>query len=153
MKHEFPTGDGPLDPSWTAPLTSLARAVAGDPRHRYLDPDDFMIMGRVVRSPRPSINLYKHGYTRHYLNLDAHGQAYRYRAPRDLDKGDGRYLRYRTVDEALLALDLFELPWMKPGLAAERRGLDWEERWTLQDRLLDDTLSPDPTREDLSHGV
>jgi hypothetical protein len=38
----------------------------------------FMWMGWAVRPDGPPIAQYKHGITRRYLNLDEHGNAYRY---------------------------------------------------------------------------
>ena len=80
-----------LPPAWVEPLEAVARAVAGDPLYPFFDTDDFMIMARLLRRPRPSIVLYKHYYTRRYLNLDDAGHAYRYIGPRDANsQSDGR---------------------------------------------------------------
>ena len=136
MDHEFPDPDLPLAPEWWAPLAGVVESVAGVDRHRFLDIDDFMLMARIRRSPRPSITLYKHVYTRRYVNLDASGQAYRYIAPRELTSSNhGRYVRCRSLDDALDSLRLWELPWMKEGLEHERCGLAWEERFTLLEAL------------------
>ncbi len=130
MRPEFPDPDGPLSSEWTAPMETVARVVTGDPRYRFFDPDDFMVMVRLVRTPRPAIVGYKHLYTRGYLHLDVAGGAYRFVAAKDLGRS-GRHLR-QPLDEAIRALALYELPWMKPGLELERRGLRWEERWLLR---------------------
>ena len=144
-----PDHDRPLDPLWWAPLALACEQAAADRRHRYLDPDDFMVMGRIVRPPRPTIFLYKHRYTRAYLNLDATATAYRYHPPRDIERRSGSYRAHRSLDEALLALGQWELPWLKPGLEAERRGLKWEERWRLRWRLEAGELAEDPWEDDL----
>jgi hypothetical protein len=129
MPFEFPDDDGPLAPDWFAPLQLVVEAQAGERLVHFLDLDDIMIMARVVRPPRPSIVLYKHAYTRSYLNLDADGQAYRYVPARN--SSHGRYLR-QPLDEGLRALGLDQLPWMKPGLEREQRGWSWDERVLLR---------------------
>ena len=43
-----------------------------------LDPDDFMWMGRVTAASGVELELYKHHQTRHYLNVDDAGHAYRF---------------------------------------------------------------------------
>ena len=136
MDHEFPDDDLPLAPEWWAPLQEVVQSVAGVERHRFLAIEDFMMMARIRRSPRPSITLYKHVFTRRYLNVDASGQTYRYIARRDpLSPSMGRYVRSRSLDDALDSLRLWELPWMKAGLELERCGLDWDERHQLRDAL------------------
>jgi len=125
MKYSFPDPDGPLAPEWKAPLERMMAITAGDRRYRWLDPDDLMVMVRLLRPPRPSIVVYKHSYSRRHLNLDDSAQAYRYIPPRRGSKSQGRHDRHRSLDDALKALALYELPWMKPGLELERRGLDW----------------------------
>jgi hypothetical protein len=62
-------------PDWL-PLEQLARIAQDNPRLPYLDPDDFMYMGRAVHPTRPPILHYKHTLTRRYLCLDAGGHAY-----------------------------------------------------------------------------
>jgi len=126
-----PEGE-PIDPSWWAPLEAVGRAVAATPRYRFFDVDDFMLMCGLDRRPRPRLLLYKHRLTRRYLNLDDAGHAYRYIAPRSLEsKSSGRYVGHRDLRIALDALDLWELPWMKPGLEQFQQGLSWDERWLL----------------------
>ena len=68
--------------------------------------------------------------TRRYINLDDAGGTSRYVAPADITRGVGRYLA-ESLTDALDALELWELPWMKPGLEAFRYGLSWDERWVL----------------------
>jgi hypothetical protein len=152
MRHVFPPADGPLDPSWTAPLEIVAEAIRARWRYRFFDLDDFMIMCRLRRGRRRDLLLYKHVYTRRYLNLDDSGAAYRF-VPTPRGPGIGRYLPQRDLDRALDQLGLWELPWMKPALEAHRRGVPWEERWLLyphEDDLvrphaddLDDPLLPE----------
>lgn len=129
FKPEFPPEGQPLDPSWWAPLEAVGRVIADDPRHRFFDVADFMLMAKLKRrTPQPDLLLYKHFFTRHYLNLDDAGNAYRYVPPRHLTSGSGRYLRHRDLHTALDALTLWELPWMKEGLEHHRQGMRWEER-------------------------
>jgi len=128
MDYVFPPSDGPIDPAWVEPLEAVARAVAGDPLYRFFDTDDFMIMARLIRRPRPSIVLYKHYYTRRYLNVDDSGHAYRYIGPRDPDsQSDGRYVACKDLRVALNQLELWELPRMKPGLEQYRSRSSWDE--------------------------
>jgi hypothetical protein len=127
-----PDDDRPLDPGWWAPLGAVGRMIAGEPRFRFFDLGDFMVMARVVRRPRrPDVLLYKHCYTRRYLNLDHAGHAYRYGPTREFERGTDRYVRHHHLRTALDDLDLWELPWMKPSLDEHRHGLSWEDRWRL----------------------
>ena len=138
MRYFFPPEDQPLDDSWWRPLERVAQGVAEHPRYRFFALSDFMMMGGVNRAPRPRLTLYKHCDTRRYLNLDDAGLAYRYIPPRGASRGSGRYIVHRDLEEALDALDLWELPWMKPGLEAHRGGLSWDDRWMLHPDLGDD---------------
>lgn len=136
MRYRFPSGDGPLDPEWFAPLEAVARALAGHPRARFFDLADFMVMCRLVRRGRPDLLLYKHYYTRRYINLDDAGHAYRYFPPRSLrSRSHGRYLPYVDLLTAVDRLDLWELPWMKEGLEEHRLGLTCDDRWLLEPYL------------------
>ena len=121
MRMQFPADDGPLDPSWFAPLERIEALCPKEGSLRFFALPDFMVMGRVVRPPRPTITLYKHAYTRRSINLDDAGVAYRYVAPSD-DRRSGRYVRHQSPHRALDALGLFELPWLKPGLGIEGLG-------------------------------
>ena len=126
-----PDDDRPLDPRWWAPLDAVGRVIAGEPRFRFFDLGDFMVMARVVRRPRrPDVLLYKHGYTRRYLNLDDAGHAYRYVPPRENGRGTGRYVRHRDLLTALDHLKVWELARLKPSLD-ERHGLSWDDHWRL----------------------
>lgn len=125
MRMEFPEGPEPLAPEWWQPLERILAHIPPERPYSFFDPEDLMVMGRVVRPPRPTITLYKHVHTRRYLNLDRTGQAYRYAAPADLAK-PARYLRLPDLEAGLRGLHLAELPWMKPSLAHER---DVEDFW------------------------
>jgi hypothetical protein len=65
--------DAPAD--W-APLERLAELCGKRPDLPDVDPDQFMYMGRAVRRGRPQVLLYKHIWTRRYLNLDHVGHAF-----------------------------------------------------------------------------
>jgi hypothetical protein len=136
MRELIPSPEDALDPAWWAPLERVARLVVGVPAYQFFDVDDFMLIVRLVRPPRPAITLYKHRETRRYLNLDDAGHAYRYVPPRDDSKSNGRYVAHRDLREALDHLRLWELPWMKPTLEAYRFGRTWEERWALHPRVV-----------------
>jgi hypothetical protein len=64
------------EPDW-APLEQLCRLCRASPKLPPLDPGEFMYMGRVGAARRPPIHLYKHVYSRRYLNLDDAGHAFR----------------------------------------------------------------------------
>jgi hypothetical protein len=142
MRELVPSPEDALDPAWWAPLERVARLVVGVPAYQFFDLDDFMLMVRLVRPPRPAITLYKHRHTRRYLNLDDAGHAYRFIPPRDEPKSNGRYVAHGDLQEALDHLRLWELPWMKSSLAAYRFGRTWEERWALHPRVIAESLGP-----------
>jgi hypothetical protein len=147
MKHVSPERGVPVDPSWWAPLEGVARTVRGVRRYQFFDLGDFMLMGCEIRSPRPRVVLYKHYYTRRYLNLDDGGHAYRYAVPRSKPDGPGRYLKHRSLADAVDHLGLWELPWMKRGLEQFRFGYSVDERYLARDLLdpIDDLdLGPEP---------
>jgi hypothetical protein len=131
VHYEFPPSDGPLD-EWFAPLEAVARLIEGNPRFPFFDLGDFMVMERLVRPPRPTIVLYKHYFTRRYLNLDEWGTAYRYIAPPVDSDRSGRYVRHRDLASAIHQLQLLELPWMKPGLEARQHEGHCEDPWPAQ---------------------
>ena len=131
MEYEFPAADEPIDPSWWAPLEAVARVAQADPRYRFFEIGDFMLMGKLVRRPRrPDILEYKHYFTRRYLHLDQAGHAYLYCPPKDIRRS-GSHRLHRSLRAALDHLQLWELPWMKTSLDAERCGLAWRDRWLL----------------------
>lgn len=158
MRMQFPPPDAPVDPDWFAPLEDLIEVVPTERPYRFFDPADFMMMGRVVRRGRPAITIYKHNYTRSHINLDPHGTAYRYVPPPIDGPGLGRYLRHRSVLDALCALNLHELPWMKPGLEHEQLGPSpWDEAEVVDlcglDRLaMHEAEDADDPEDGDSHG-
>ena len=109
-------------------------------RYQLFELGHFMIMGKVLRRPRPYLVLYKPSWTRRYLNLDAEGHPYRYFPPKDLaSTRSGQYRIHRDLPTAMDLLRLWELPWMKPDLDEHRYGLTASERWVLDpEELLDD---------------
>ena len=121
-----------------APLRLVAYRLRSSPvpADTFFDPDDFMLMN-WCRADRPSeISLFKHVDTRHYLNLDQAGDAYRY-VPLDHADGDGpgRYVPHRSLREALLDLGLWQLPWMRPEFRDHQHGSDWDDRWDRYEEL------------------
>lgn len=132
MHHVSPPHCHPLPDEWTRPLDSVARAIDGVRPYRHFALGDFMIMGKEVRRPRPDVVLYKHRYTRRYLNLDQAGHAYRYIGPKNVESTySGRYVAHRDLRRALDRLELWLLPWMKPGLEPYQFGLPFDERWAI----------------------
>jgi hypothetical protein len=137
MRHQAPPVPDLLARRF-APLRLVAERLRTStvPADAFFDPEDFMLMS-WCRADRPKdVMLFQHVDTRHYLNLDADGASYRYLAPRAGDPdGDGTYTRFATLREAVDAVGLWELPWLRPELAAHRQGRSWEERWELYAEL------------------
>ena len=130
MDMQFPEPDQPVGPEWWAPLERIADQIRHEPRYQFFSIGDFMLMGKEVCAGRPDVYLYKHSFTRRYLNLDADGRPYAYVAPRR-GTGDGRYDEVSDLRDALDHLGLWELPWMKRELEKYRFGLSWDQRWML----------------------
>jgi hypothetical protein len=63
-------------PEW-APLERLARVTRQSLDLPTLRCEEFMYMGRLAATGRPSIHMYKHIDTRRYLHLDTAGHAFR----------------------------------------------------------------------------
>jgi hypothetical protein len=117
--------------------------VEGHPLARFLSVGDFMFMGKIIRrgGARRDLYLYKHRYTRRYVHLDDTGATYRFIAARSPYAGRLGQHRPRSVTDALYHLQLWHLPWMKPGLERERCGLPYEDAWML---LPDSDVEDDP---------
>ncbi len=100
---------------WCAALHLVEARVADFPDGQFFDVDDFMIMGGWRRRSKPMIYLYKHGFTRRYLNVDMQGVAWQYVEPAHLDDDHpGTYKRLSGLDVAVARLDLWEMPMMDP---------------------------------------
>jgi hypothetical protein len=103
-----PTGDCN---EWCAPLHLVEAAVAGQPYAEHFRVEDFMVMAAVRRRSRPRLYLYKHSFTRRYLNVDAKGGTWRYLPGRYDHPGDqGTYVRCTNLQAAIDELRLWELP-------------------------------------------
>jgi hypothetical protein len=143
MRHQPPPERSDLLARRFAPLRLVAEKLRAStvPADAFFDPDDFMLMS-WCRSDRPKdVMLFKHIDTRRYLNLDGDGAAYRCVPPATDELGDeGAYVRHATLREAVDAVGLWELPWMRPELAAHRQGRAWEDRWDLYEELNGDGL-------------
>jgi hypothetical protein len=123
------------------PLDRVRIAVKGKACAKYFDVADMMYMFSV-RVDGVALHHYKHRDTRRYLIVDDNGSPHLWIPPiRDDDfdaEGDeathselddmGTFQDLPSVGEALDGLYLFELPWLKPELEADRRGLTWDER-------------------------
>jgi hypothetical protein len=73
-------------PNWE-PLLRLARVYVGE----------FMWMGEVQLRGGISLHLYKHYWTRRYLNLTEDGRAFFFRS--DLDRSDSEEAAYQEIPE------------------------------------------------------
>lgn len=106
-------------PCW-GPLEQVAELTIVSPDLPVIDPGHFMYMARLEGPGRPDLNLYKHYYTRCYLNLDDAGHAYVYVGPGRRRKGAppfsdaGLYAPSPDLLTALERLDLgfLENAWM-----------------------------------------
>jgi len=107
-----------------APLRLVAEALRASavPADAFFDPDDFMLVSWAIVDCPAHVKVFKHVDTRRYLHLDVDGNAYR-------ADGAGGFVRHATLRDAVDALGLWELPWLRPELAAHRRGVTWEQRW------------------------
>jgi hypothetical protein len=107
------------EPCW-APLEQVAELTIVSPDLRVIDPGHFMYMARLESAGRPDLNLYKHFYTRCYLNLDDAGHAYafaglsRARRGKQDERDAGLYRPLPDLATALAYLDLgfLENAWM-----------------------------------------
>ncbi len=137
-----PNGDiGPECTHWCAPLHMVTKALDGADFARHFNPNDFMVMAALKRRGKPLLYLYKHSYTRRYLNVDAAGGVWKYCAPKDLTSDSrGRYVRLRDLRTAIMRLELWLLPRMDPRrfggpeLADWGNGDDWDDvPWAAAD--------------------
>ncbi len=100
---------------WCAALHLVESKVVDLPDGKFFDVDDFMIMGGWHRRGKPMIYLYKHGFTRRYINVDMDGIAWRYVPPAQLDDDHlGHYRRLSGLNVAVARLELWEMPLMVP---------------------------------------
>ena len=107
------------EPCW-GPLQQVAELTIVSPDLPVIDPGHFMYMARLESGGQPDLNLYKHYYTRCYLNLDDAGHAYAYLGPSRRTKGRrpfddaGLYEPLPDLVTALERLDLgfLENAWM-----------------------------------------
>jgi hypothetical protein len=107
-RYFFKPVDGPC---W-GPLERVAELTIVSPDLPIIDPGHFMYIARLESPGHPDLNLYKHYYTRHYLNLDDAGHAYAFVGPGRRRKGApplsdaGLYEPWPDLLTALLHLDL-----------------------------------------------
>lgn len=100
-----PPTDQPHLLEWWRPLLLVSRAARLE-RHPWpIHMDDMMLMGRVDRSSRPSVWIYKHVESRRELYIDAAGQTYKFTRTRNTTS----YGRFTTCSIAT-AIWRAELP-------------------------------------------
>jgi hypothetical protein len=118
-----------------APLRLVATRLelSAVPADAFFDPDDFMLLSWARPDRPPHVEVFKHIDTRRCLYLDRDGTAHRH-------DDEGGAWRVATLREAVDGLGLWELPWLRPDLAAHRRGRTWDERWDLYEELTGDGL-------------
>jgi len=103
----YPPKGSANDPAWWEALRRVSALTLQAPDLPTLHPCEFMFMGRVDRRRRASIWLYKHIWSRNYINLDDAGHAYRYIPPRDIMSDyPGRYVAHRGLRNALVHLQI-----------------------------------------------
>jgi hypothetical protein len=136
----YPPKDRPQLFEWWRPLTLASRAARARRIAWLIHVDEFTLVGRVDRSSRPAIWVYKHGVSRGELYLDATGQAYRFtRTPNA--KGFGRFSAcdIRTaVWQAGLPSAVEPVWFERPGAV----GVEWGGR-TFDGREASDPLAED----------
>ena len=74
----YPPHDQPHLLEWWRPLILASRAARVDRVPWLLHLDEIQLVGRIDRSGRPPIWVYKHAESRGELYLDPTGQAYRF---------------------------------------------------------------------------
>jgi hypothetical protein len=116
-----------------APLRRVATQLRAStiPADAFFDPDDFMLISWCTPGRPAGVQVYRHVDTRKRLALDGDGRAYRC-PPADLDVS---WTRHATLRDAIDALDLWEMPWLRPDLAVHREGRSWDERFELYEQL------------------
>jgi hypothetical protein len=118
-----PSGCG----DWCAALHKVERAIAGHPAAVHFDANDFSWYP-LHRPRRPTMHHYKHALTRRYLILDADGHAYKWFPPRDpASRAIGRFVRHRSLIDAIDALHLWETTRMRRKLVGDRLDMSWDE--------------------------
>jgi len=149
MELWYPPKDRPHLFEWWRPLILASRAARLRHFNHPIHVDEMVLVGRVDRSSRPPIWVYRHGEGRGELYLDATGQAYRYtRTPNA--KSHGRFTACE-IDTALWAAGfhhVVEPVWYEdPGR--------WQRRWEARvasdpyeddDDDFDDEPAPPPRR-------
>jgi hypothetical protein len=115
------------------PLRRVAAQLRAStiPADAFFDPDGFMLVSWCTPDRPQGVQVYRHVDTRTRLALDVDGRAYR--CP-PADRG-AAWTRHATLRDAVDALDLWELPWLRPDLAAHREGRSWDERFELYEQL------------------
>ena len=86
----YPPDDQPPLLEWWTPLLLAASAARRERVPWPIHLDDFSLAGRVDRSGRPALWVYKHHGSGRDLALDATGQAYAY-TPTPRAKSPGRF--------------------------------------------------------------
>jgi len=74
----YPPTDRPQLLEWWRPLMIAAKAARAARFPWPIHLDEMVLVGRVDRSARPAIWVYRHGVSRGELYLDATGQAYKF---------------------------------------------------------------------------
>lgn len=90
MELWYPPTDSPHLLEWWRPLMLASRAAREERFPWPIHLDEMVLVGRIDRSSRPAIWVYRHGEGRGELYLDGTGQAYTYtRTPNA--KSHGRF--------------------------------------------------------------
>ncbi len=73
-----PPTDKPQLLDWWLPLLAFARRVRADQVPWLVIIEDFELIGRFDRPPRPSVSIYRHRQTGGQVGVDRSGQSYRF---------------------------------------------------------------------------
>ena len=91
---------------------------------RTCEPGDEMLPGARRERARALLRRDRQRRREPVLQQGTDGRRADHRAD-----GAGGFVRHATLRDAVDALGLWELPWLRPELAAHRHGVTWEQRW------------------------
>jgi hypothetical protein len=146
-----PDDEAPLL-EWWLPLLLASSAARRERVPWPIHIDEFMLMGRVNRTSRPAVWIYKHKASRRELYLDSTGQAYRFtRTPNA--NGYGRFTACRIRQ----AIDQADLPAFVEPVWFDEPPLPPVRSWRPDDTRAEPTdpadASAHPTRRRPSPGA
>lgn len=125
MKYWRPHPDEPELMEWWRPLVLVIRRAIDDEFPWVVRLDDFIVSGRVIRSGRPDVWVYRLLTTGGELLADAEGQTYRF-VPTPNAVGPGR-LYPNEIRSAIWGSGLPHVAPVQPGLDTGPPEPAWDE--------------------------